>query len=259
MATLRLDLGRIATLTLTRADRLNALTPEMAEELGPVLASLDDDPEVRVLIVRGEGRAFCAGGDFGIIETATTRPIEENRTVIRRFYASLLAITRVRVPTIAVLHGATVGAGLCLAAACDLRVATDDARLGANFVRIGLHPGMAATALLPRLVGTARATELLLTGRTVTGIEAADMGLVHRAVPAAALEATVVELAEALASAAPMAIRQLKETLQRTLWPALEAATDRESLAQSIDFASDDVKEAVSAFREGRPPRFVGR
>lgn len=257
--TVRLDLGRIATLTLARPDRRNALDATTAEHLGDALAKLDQDPSVRVVLVRGEGRTFCAGGDFDLIEAAAGRPIEENRDAMRRFYAAFLAVARLRAPSIAVIQGAAVGAGLCFAAACDLRVAAEDAKLGANFVRIGLHPGMAATALLPRLVGAARATEMLLTGRMVSGIEAAAMGLVNRAVPADRLEATALELAEAIASAAPIAIRQTRETLQRTLWPALEDAMDRESMAQGIDFATEDLKEAVRAFREGRAPVFEGR
>ena len=258
MQTLRLDLGRVATLTLARPDRLNALTPEMAEELPQAFARIDTDASVRVVVVRGEGRAFCAGGDFDLIEAMSTRAPEDNRDSLRRFYAAFLSIARLRVPTIAVVHGAAMGAGLCLAAACDLRIATEDAKLGANFVRIGLHPGGASTALLPRLVGVGRATEMLLTGRSVSGLEAAAIGLVHRAVPAAGLEAAVRDLAEDLAAAAPIAVRQAKETLQRDLWRALDEATDRESFAQSIDFATEDLREAVRAFREGRAPAFRG-
>lgn len=259
MPTLRLDLGRIATVTLARPDRRNALTLEMAGELAEAVQRIDADPAVRVVLVRGEGHSFCAGGDFDLIEAASTRPVEENRLAMRRFYGAMLVVARIRVPTIAVVQGAAVGAGLCLAAACDLRVAAEDAKLGANFVRIGLHPGMAATALLPRLVGAARATELLLTGRTVSGVEAAAMGLVHQAVPTADLAATATALAETIAAAAPIAVRQAKETLQRTLWPALEEATDRESFAQALDFATEDLREAVRAFREGRAPDFSGR
>ena len=127
----------------------------------------------------------------------------ENRVAMGRFYRSYLAIRQVRVPTIAVLHGAAMGAGLCFAMSCDLRLAAAGTKLGVDFVRVGLHPGMGATWLLPRLVGPSRATELLLTGRTVVAEEAAAMGLVHQVHSEAALEGAVRALADEIVSAAP--------------------------------------------------------
>jgi enoyl-CoA hydratase len=255
----RVEIGPVGVLTLCRPDRRNAMTREMGDEVAAAVQAFDAAPEVRVVVVRGEGRSFCAGGDLDMIEQAAGRAPEENRAAMRRFYASFLSILRVRVPTVAVLHGAAVGAGLCFAAACDLRYASEDAKLGLNFVRIGLHPGMAASVLIPRLVGAGRAADLLLTGRLVQGREAESMGLVNRAVPASDLEATVGQAVEAIASAAPIPVTQCKGTLQRPLWREIEDAMDRESYAQAIDFASQDLREAVRAFRESRAPRFEGR
>src|SRR6185369_526399 len=119
-------------------------------------------------------------GDFQMLQDRANTGEAENRVAMRRFYRSYLAVREVRVPTIAVLHGAAMGAGLCFAMACDLRVAAIGTKLGVNFVRVGLHPGMGATWLLPRLIGPSRATELLLTGRTLVAEEAAAIGLVHQ-------------------------------------------------------------------------------
>lgn len=257
--TIRLETGCIATLWLSRPDRLNAMNLQMSEEVGPALSAIDSDPAVRVLLVRGEGRAFCSGGDFELIESAATRTQEENRAAMVEFYGRFLSILRVRVPTIAVLHGATIGAGLCFAAACDMRVAARDAKLGASFVRIGLHPGMAATALLPRLCGAGRAAELLLTGATITGEQAEAIGLVDRAVPAAEIEGVAMELAERIATAGPVAVGLCKKTLVDSFWPEVERAIEREALAQAITFASQDLDEAARAFRESRLPLFSGR
>ncbi len=257
--TIRLETGRIATLWLCRPDRLNAMNLQMSEEIVEALQTIDSDSEVRALLVRGEGRSFSAGGDFELIEAAASRTEEENRAAMVQFYGRFLSILRVRVPTIAVLHGAAIGAGLCLAAACDLRYAAHGAKLGASFVRIGLHPGMAATALLPRLVGAARAAELLLTGESITGEQAEVIGLVNRAVPASELDAVVAAAAERIACAGPMAVARCKQTLLHSLWPQVEDAIQREASAQAATFASQDLLEATRAFRESRPPRFSGR
>jgi enoyl-CoA hydratase/carnithine racemase len=163
------------------------------------------------------------------------------------------------VPTIAKLHGAAVGAGLCLAMACDLRLAASEAKLGANFVRVGLHPGMGCTLLLPRLVGAAKAAELIFTGQLVSGDEAARIGLVNRAVPRADLDRELGALVEQLSAVAPIALVQAKATLLAPILSSLDEALGREANAQAIDFATADLGEAVSAFRAGRTPAFSGR
>ncbi|MBI2893656.1 MAG: enoyl-CoA hydratase/isomerase family protein [Deltaproteobacteria bacterium] len=257
--TIRLEKGRIATLWLCRPDRLNAMNLQMSEEVVEALGAVDADEDVRALLVRGEGRSFSSGGDFELIEAAASRTQEENRAAMVQFYGRFLSILRVKVPTIAVLHGPAIGAGLCFAAACDLRYAAHDARLGASFVRIGLHPGMAATVLLPRLVGAARAAELLLTGASITGEEAEAIGLVNRSVPAAELDALAAATAERIASAGPIAVVRCKETLLHSLLPQIEDAILREAREQAATFASQDLLEAARAFRESRAPRFSGR
>jgi enoyl-CoA hydratase len=174
------------------------------------------------------------------------------------FYRLFLSVSTLRCPSVAVVHGAAVGAGLCFAAACDLRIAATEAKLGANFVRVGLHPGMGCTLLLPHLVGEAKARELLLTGALIDGSEAARIGLVNRAVPRDHLEEAVAETADQLATAAPIAVAQTKSTLNGPLLARLEETLARESLSQAISFSTEDLKEAVSAFRNGRKPAFAG-
>jgi enoyl-CoA hydratase len=165
----------------------------------------------------------------------------------------------IEVPTIAAMNGHAIGGGLGLAAVCDLRVANEAARYGANFVRLGLHPGMATTYLLPRLLGVPRAVELLLTGRIVSGREAADLGLAHYAVPADAVLSKARELAAEIASAAPIAVRLTKQTIYRHLgWDPIGAAR-YEAFAQSRTSETEDSREGIAALLEKRPPVFRGR
>lgn len=255
----RLELGRVSRLVLNRPDKHNAMTVEMGEALRDAVARIDAEPGVRVVLVTGEGRAFSAGGDFAMIEANASRPAEENRRNMVAFYSLYLSIMTLRVPTIAVLHGAAVGAGLCLALACDLRIAAREAKLGANFVRVGLHPGMGCSLLLPHVVGPARAAEMLYTGRLVLGDEAERIGLVARAVARDEIGAAAEEWAQEIAGAAPIAVAQLKSTLSAGVRAALVPALEREAACQAIDFGSEDLMEAVRAFRDGRAPAFSGR
>jgi enoyl-CoA hydratase len=163
------------------------------------------------------------------------------------------------VPTIAVIAGPAIGAGLCLALACDLRLAASSVTLAASFVRLGLHPGMGATWLLPRLVGPAMAAELLLTGRAVAADEALRIGLVNQVHAPDALDGAARALAAQIAGAAPLAVAQTKATLAGALERPLEDALAREADAQAIDFATADLAEALAAVATRRPPQFRGR
>jgi enoyl-CoA hydratase/carnithine racemase len=249
----------VAKITLNRPDKQNAMSAEMGFAFRDAVDQVNASDVPRVVLIEGSGRAFSAGGDFSLIEGNSRKSGEQNRREMPEFYWSFLSVIRLRVPSVAVLGGAAVGAGLCLAMACDIRLAAREAKLGANFVKVGLHPGMGGTLLLPRLVGPAKAAELLLTGKLVDGAEAERIGLVNAAVPRGELEALVEATAKSIASAAPIAVRQTKETLTRPLLEALDAQLAREAECQAVDFASEDLKEAVTAFRAGRPPSFSGR
>lgn len=254
----RLELGRVSTLTLTRPDKYNAMNLEMAEAISGAMHEVKRDPETRVLVLRGEGKAFSAGGDFDMLGKNAEAPPERNRTAMEVFYRRFLSVLEVSVPTVAVLHGATIGAGLCLAMACDIRLAAHEAKLGANFVRVGLHPGMGCSLMLPHLVGRTRASELLLSGRLLQGEEAERIGLVTRSVPRAELEAAVESQLSELLQAAPIAARQLKETLRLPILRDLDQALAREAACQAVDFSTADLREAVRAFAAGEKPQFRG-
>jgi enoyl-CoA hydratase len=251
--------GRIAEIVLNRPDKYNAMTVEMGLALRDATVEVSADPQTRVVVLRGAGKAFSAGGDFSVLEQSSKRDPEDNRRMMLEFYSVFLSLMNVPVPVVAVIHGAAVGAGLCIALTADVRLAAAEAKLGANFVRVGLHPGMGCTALLPHVVGPARAAELLLTGALVSGDEAARIGLVSRALPREGLEAAAQETLAAIAGAAPIAVRQTKATMRRALLAQLPGALAQEALNQAIDFGTEDLLEAISAFRAGRTPEFHGK
>lgn len=251
--------GPIATLALCRPPSRNAMNEAMGLEVERAVEVVNADQSLRALIVRGEGKAFAAGGDLRFIEQRRVDEGEANRGAMLRFYRLWLSIRRVRVPTIAAMHGFAMGAGACFAMACDLRVAAVGTKIGLNFVRLGLHPGMGATALLPRLVGPARAAALLLTGRTIDAEEALRIGLVLAVVPEAELVGAARALADEIAAAAPLAVARTVATLRRAFDAELDVALEAESRAQALDYATEDLTEGVAAAFEKRVPRFHGK
>jgi enoyl-CoA hydratase/carnithine racemase len=175
------------------------------------------------------------------------------------FYRAWLSIRRLEVPTIAAVNGPAIGAGLCLALACDIRYAAPAARLGVPFVRLGMHAGMAGTYLLPDVVGPAHARDLLLTGRVVDADEALRIGLVSRVIDADAFDAEVLRTAEGIAANAPIATRLTKVALADGGHADFESALQWEALAQPVTLATDDLQEGIRASREKRAPVFEGR
>ncbi|HEY6562665.1 MAG TPA: enoyl-CoA hydratase/isomerase family protein [Polyangiaceae bacterium] len=256
---LRLELGPVSRIVLDRPEKHNAMSVEMGGLLRDAVAAINASESTRVVIVQGAGRAFCAGGDFDIIEASSRQPAEDNRRRMLEFYGSFLSVLRVRVPIVAQIHGAAVGAGLALALACDVRLAATEAKLGANFVRVGLHPGMGCSLLLPHVVGAAKAAELIYTGQLIDGAEAARIGLVNKAVPREALESETSGVVGQILKAAPIPVMQAKATLMASLWSRVDEALNHEANAQAIDFGTEDLREAVAAFRVGRAPVFSGR
>src|SRR4051795_9679687 len=173
----------VALLTLDNPELRNAMSDEMTASWVAAVEELAADRSVRAVVVTGEGSAFCSGGDTSWIAGEPDASVDQLRTRMMAFYRAWLSLRRLGVPTIAAVNGPAIGAGLCLALACDLRYAAAVARLGAPFVKLGMHPGMAATYLLPNVVGPAAARDLLLTGRTVDAEEALRLGLVSRVLP----------------------------------------------------------------------------
>ena len=181
------------------------------------------------------------------------------RDTMRAFYGLFLAVRDLPCPSVAALNGHAIGAGLCVALACDIRLASREAKLGLNFSRLGLHPGMGATWTLPRLVGPAHAAELLYSGRNLGGDEAERIGLVNRALDPEAVVQEARALASAIAEAAPIANRGIKRALAQSPGADLPEQLHFEASEQAICFESDDVHEGLAAVRERRDPRFQGR
>lgn len=254
-----LELGPVTRLTLNRPAQANALDVAMGEELSDALKLVSREPDVRVLVLAGAGKHFSAGGDFAFIEENTRLSPDVVRARMLHFYGLYLSVLEVPVPTIALVHGSAIGAGLCLALACDQRVGTRTARLGANFLRVGLHPGMGATLLLPHVVGPARAARLLSTAEVVSGEPAVALGLLGEIVEDDELTGTGERLAAQVAKGAPIAARALVETLRAPLRQRLPEALAREAECQARDFATEDVRTAIAAFRRGDAPVFSGR
>jgi enoyl-CoA hydratase/carnithine racemase len=246
----------IGTITLNDPDNLNAMSEAMAEEFSGLVAKLKQNNEkLKVLILTGSGRAFSAGGNLAMLEQKTQLEPEENRTRMLKFYDSFLSILQVPVPIIAAINGAAVGAGLCLASACDLRIAVDSAKMGFTFTKLGLHPGMGATYFLPRLLGDSVARELMLTGRIISAVDALRLGLVSQVVSSSELLSTVKNLANEILTCGKHSIALLLETL-RSPSSNLSEALSREAITQSYCYAHPEFKEGVRAAIEKRPAKF---
>ena len=253
------DDAGVVTLTFNRPDVRNALTGELTEAFGAAVEDVRSDPTVRAVVITGAGKAFCAGGDLSWINPGPGADVPSIRAKMRAFYPKFLVVRTLDVPTIAAVNGAAVGAGLCVAMACDIRIAAEGAKLSTGFLRLGMHPGMAATYLLTRLIGTARAAELFFTARTVDGAEAERLGLVNRAVPGDALLEEALSLAREIAANAPIPMGMVKRALYLAERTDLETMLEYEGLAQPISMATADLLEGLEATKEKRPPRFEGR
>lgn len=252
----------VVTLVLNRPGALNAMTPAMGAEIVGAVDELRADDSVRVLVVTGAGKAFCAGGDLSMLARDAGVGGAQGPTMgasPREFYDRFLSLRKLPFPTIAAINGPAIGAGLCLALACDLRVAATRATMGMTFVKIGIHPGMGATFLLPSIVGTAAAAELFFTGRTIDAAEALRLGLVNRVVEGERLLEEVRGLAAEISSSAPVAVRMLKESIYVRDDRALDQALEQESRQQAATFLTADAREGITAAMERRKPRFEGR
>ena len=248
----------VVRLVLDNPAQRNAMSEPMTRSWTDAIDALATDREVRVVVVTGEGTAFCSGGDPRWIAGEPDATVDQLRTRMIAFYRAWLAIRRLEVPTIAAVNGPAVGAGLCLALACDLRYAAAGASLSAPFVRLGMNPGMAATYLLPEVVGEANARELLLTGRRVDAAEALRLGLVSRVFADEQFAAEIDAIADGIATTAPVASRYTTGALRGGGHRDLESAIQWEALAQPITLATEDLQEGVRAAREKRPPEFRG-
>jgi enoyl-CoA hydratase len=249
----------VAVLTLDNPDQRNAMSDAMTASWVAAVDELAGDRDLRVVVVTGAGSAFCSGGNTGWIASEPDATVDELRTRMVAFYRAWLSIRRLEVPTIAAVNGPAIGAGLCVALACDIRYAVRGARLGAPFVKLGMHAGMAATYLLPNVVGEAHARDLLLTGRLVDADEALRLGLVSRVLEADGFLDEVLATAAGIAGTAPVASRLTTVALRDGGHADFETALQWEGLAQPVTLATADLQEGIAAAREKRAPRFTGR
>ncbi len=250
----------IATLTLNRPERLNALDNETFAELAAVLPVLSERADVGVLLVTGAGRAFCAGGDVKGQPTRFGWEGDRHLSRIRAIHFGVVKIlATMEKPTLALINGVAAGGGLSLALACDLRLAGKSARFGAGFRRVALSVDMGLSYLLPRAVGTAKALEILYTGELIDAEEALRIGLINRVVPDSSLLDQGLSVARSIASGPPLALRNAKHAVRKGAESDLDAALELEADLQSICLLSKDHREGVEAFLEKREPKFTGK
>jgi enoyl-CoA hydratase/carnithine racemase len=252
--------GDIGVITLDRPDNRNSMTPELLDAFTAATARARADADARAIVITGTGACFSSGADFkSVLQRADVgRP----RTPDEQSYAMyepFLGVLDLEVPVIAACNGHAVGGGFGLALVCDLRVGAREAKYGANFARLGLHPGLAISWVLPRIVGVQRAAELLFTGRLVDGDEAARLGLLLEALPAAEVLPRALDLARTIADNAPAAVRLTKRTFYRGLDWDPRAGARAESSPQALTLATSDAAEGIAALLEKRQPKFSGR
>ncbi len=249
----------IVTITLNRPDKLNSFIGHMRRDLAEALEHTGSDRSVRVVIITGAGRAFCAGGDIAFMADLMQRhDSEEFSRILGAGRRVILAIRQMTKPVIASINGPASGAGFNLALACDLRIAANNATFSQSFAKVGLHPDWGGTYFLPRLVTSNKACEMFFLGETIDAAEAERLGIVNRVVAPEELESATLELAERLRAAPPIALAAAKHAVYMSQSAELEEMLRYETEAQLRCFASDDGREGVHAFLEKREPKFTG-
>jgi enoyl-CoA hydratase/carnithine racemase len=253
------DDSGIVTITINRPEKLNALVGHMRRDLAEALEAAGSDRAVRVVVITGAGRAFCAGGDVAfmaeLIERQDTEEFSRLLGAARRVVTSIRQITK---PVIASINGPASGAGCNLALACDLRIASTDASFSQSFVKVGLHPDWGGTYFLPRLVTPNKACEMFFLGEVISAEEALRLGIVNRVVPPEELETATRDLAERLREAPLISIAAAKQAVYMSQSTELEEMLRYETEAQIRCFESQDGREGIRAYLEKRQPKFTG-
>lgn len=246
----------LATVTLNRPDKLNALSEDMKEDLTSGFAALNRDDSVRVILLTGAGRGFCAGGD---VSTMGGLSADGAKRRIRKAQQVVISLASVEKPVIAAVRGPVAGIGWSLALACDLIVASETATFHQSFAKIGLVPDGGAVFFLRQILGPYRAKELVYTARPTKAAEALSLGLLNRVVPDGELEAESIKLARELARGPAFALSVTKRMFKTLEIPSLDNFLDTEAWAQSLTLLTEDHQEGGKAFREKRAPEFKGR
>lgn len=252
----------IATITMNRPDKMNALNTQMLQEMVAAIAEIASNDDVRVVVLTGAGRVFCSGADIskgGKASGLSGTPVEMHHNVRNSYQKVALGLQRLDKPTIAMVNGAAVGAGCDFAFACDMRVGSEKSRFRNGFVRVGLIPGGGGTWLYTRLMGLGRGLEFLFTGDFLEAEEAKRIGVLNRLVSADDLERETMDLAGKIAQNPPLAVQMSKMLAYKALDTDLEAALEMSAAYQALALSSEDYREGVAAFIEKREAQFKGK
>ncbi|GAB4364393.1 MAG: enoyl-CoA hydratase-related protein [Deltaproteobacteria bacterium] len=250
--------GAVGTIRMNRPDRLNAYEFEMGKELLEAASTLGGDPAIRCIVLTGSGKAFCAGGDVAVMGTFREEAAAGFLELTVRLHSFIASLRRAPKPVLSAVNGVAAGAGFSMALAADFVIAAASARFTLAYQNIGLSPDGGATFFLTRAIGTHRAMELTLTGRTLSAEEAAGWGLVQRVVPDEALAATTQEMAQRIAAGPTQAFAKAKELYNRALFQPLETQMEEERQRIAASARTTDFREGIRAFLEKRPPAFRG-
>jgi 2-(1,2-epoxy-1,2-dihydrophenyl)acetyl-CoA isomerase len=250
----------IAVITLNRPEVMNATSVSMFQKLGEYLQIAKEDKDVKVVVITGAGKAFCSGGDLKTRKDASAQPLYVRNEDMRWKFNKCMEIRKLPKPVIAAINGSAAGAGCSIALACDIRIASDQARLGLTFVRNGVFPDAGVTYFLPKVVGISKACELIFTGRLIDAHEALRIGLVNMVAPAVDFEKTWKEFARDLATnCAPIPVSLSKIALYQSLEGNLASAMEYEALAQTLVGTTEDAKEGIEAFLNKRKPTYKAK
>jgi len=259
-ATLHYEVSEgIATITLDNPTRKNAFTLDMIDDWADALRAAAEDDAVRVVVLTGAGDAFCSGIDLSVLQAVEDVPLARKRMLTHGVHKVARAVEALDKPLVCALNGVAVGAGLDMALVCDMRFMGRSAKLSEGYIKVGLVPGDGGAWFLPRLVGSAKALELLLTGDFVEADEALRIGMVNRVYDDAELQERTREFAAQLAAMSPVAVAVIKRTVQQSAAIDLRTSLDLISSHMAVVQSTDDYREAQTAFAERRPGRFTGR
>lgn len=249
----------VGWIVLNRPEKKNALDRDMLLRWAQALREFETDREVRVVVVRGTGDAFCAGGDIEGLAAADRTPLEARRLMTDHVHQVARAVEELNKPLIAGVNGVAVGAGMDMALMCDYRIAAERARLSEGYVRVGLVPGDGGCYYLPRLIGTSKALRLLWTGEFVSAAQALEWGIVDEVSPDEEFDARLAAFAARIAAQPPVAVQLIKRAVRQAIPGDLRTALDLIASHQAIVQSTADSREAMDAFRERRTPHFEGR
>lgn len=254
--------NHVGTITLNRPEAFNAISDTMRKELREVIEIINTNPDIRIVVITGSGKAFCAGGDIKLMKEKIESNIsfQERLTTYRNDVAGMVKLIKsIKQPVIAALNGATFGAGCSIAMLCDMRIAADNIKFGMPFGKRGLIPDWGATYYLPRLIGTSKAIELISTGRTFDAQTALEIGFVNKIVPHEELEETVNNYCQDILQSSPLSVMAGKAAIYASMESEIDTALELEANLQSKCYLSEDHKEGVDCFIEKRDAVFTGK